>query len=189
ELLKINKPMVIAANKSDSENAAINTKKLIERFGSEKVFECSAAIELALRKAARQGIIDYTPGARSFNIIRHDISAEQERALSYMQNFVRERGTNVQQMLNSIVFNVLGDIVVYPVEDEGKYSDHFGNILPDAILIKKGSTAQQLAYKIHTDLGDSMLYAIDAKTKMRLAKNYELKDNDVIKIVSAAKKK
>lgn len=189
ELLKINKPMVIAANKSDSLHAEANTRKLIERFGSAKVFPCSAAVELALRKAARQGIIDYMPGSSSFNIIKQGISEEQRSALTYMQNFIKAHGTNVQQMLNSIVFNILNNIVVYPVEDESKYADHFGNVLPDAILIKKGSTAQQLAYKIHTDLGDSMLYAIDAKKKMRIAKDYVLNDNDVIKIVSAAKKK
>lgn len=189
ELLKINKPMVIAANKSDSLHAEANTRKLIERFGSAKVFPCSAAVELALRKAARQGIIDYMPGSSSFNIIKQGISEEQRGALTYMQNFIKAHGTNVQQMLNSIVFNILNNIVVYPVEDESKYADHFGNVLPDAILIKKGSTAQQLAYKIHTDLGDSMLYAIDAKKKMRIAKDYALNDNDVIKIVSAAKKK
>jgi ribosome-binding ATPase YchF (GTP1/OBG family) len=106
-----------------------------------------------------------------------------------MRAFLKEKGTETQDMLNHIVFDILGNIVVYPVEDENKYSDHFGNVLPDAILIHKGSTAQQLAYKIHTDLGDGMLYAIDAKTKMRIAKDYVLKDNDVIKIVSAAKKR
>ncbi|MGC8651626.1 MAG: redox-regulated ATPase YchF [Candidatus Micrarchaeia archaeon] len=188
-LLKINKPMVIAANKSDSSNAGDNKRKLEERFGKEKVFACSAAIELALRKAAKQGLIDYRPGDRDFNVLSSNLSAEQADAIAYMQRFVRENGSGVQELVNHIVFDVLDNIVVYPVEDDSKYSDHFGNVLPDAILIKKGSTAQQLAYKIHTDLGDGMLYAIDAKTKVRLAKNYILNDNDVVKIVSAAKKK
>ncbi|MGC8496285.1 MAG: redox-regulated ATPase YchF [Candidatus Micrarchaeia archaeon] len=188
ELLKVNKPMVIVANKSDAPSADANTKRLRERFGESKVFECSAAIELALRKAAKQGIIDYRPGMREFRIVNDSISPEQRAALEYMRTFLKEKGTEIQDMLNHIVFDILGNIVVYPVEDEGKYSDHFGNVLPDAILIRKGSTAQQLAYKIHTDLGDRMLYAIDAKTKMRIAKDYVLKDGDVIKIVSAAKK-
>ncbi|MEO2117390.1 MAG: TGS domain-containing protein, partial [Methanocaldococcus sp.] len=42
-------------------------------------------------------------------------------------------------------------------------------------------------YKIHTELGDKFIYAIDAKRKIRIGADYELKHNDVIKIVSAAK--
>jgi len=76
---------------------------------------------------------------------------------------------------------------VYPVEDENKYTDHYGNVLPDAMLVKEGTTAEGLAARIHTDLAKHMLYAIDARSKMRLPKSYVLKDNDIIKIVSAAK--
>ncbi len=60
-------------------------------------------------------------------------------------------------------------------------------MLPDAILMKNGSTAYDLALKIHTDIANGMLYAIDAVTKMRLGKGYVLKDGDIIKIVSTAK--
>ena len=104
-----------------------------------------------------------------------------------MLGFVKANGTGVQEVLNRVVFTLLGNIVVYPVEDESKYTDHFGNTLPDAILIRRGSKAVDLAAKIHTDLAKGMLYAIDARSKMRLGKDYVLKDNDVIKIVSAAK--
>jgi len=38
---------------------------------------------------------------------------------------------------------------------------------------------------IHTDIGEGFIYALDAKRKMRIAEDYELKNNDVIKIVSA----
>ncbi|MGC8669999.1 MAG: redox-regulated ATPase YchF [Candidatus Micrarchaeia archaeon] len=187
-LLKMNKPMVIAANKSDLRSSEENIKRLKEHYG-EKVFACSAAIELALRKAAKQNIVDYIPGSRSFNIINEKISEDQKNALLYIGDFLKKESTGIQELINHTVFEVLGNIVVYPVEDENKYSDHFGNVLPDAILIKKGYTAQQLAYKIHTELGENMLYAVDAKKKIRLSKNYILKDNDVIKIVSATKKK
>jgi len=40
---------------------------------------------------------------------------------------------------------------------------------------------------IHTEIGDNFIYAVDAKRKMRISEDYELKHNDVIKIVSAAK--
>ena len=104
-----------------------------------------------------------------------------------MKKTIAGKGTNVQEAINRVAFGLLENIVVYPVEDENKFSDHSGNILPDAILVRKGSTAQDLAYKIHTEIGKSMLYAVDARTKMRIAKDHVLKDNDIIKVVSATK--
>ena len=74
---------------------------------------------------------------------------------------------------------------MYPVEDAGKLADHDGNVLPDVFLVKRGTTARELAYMIHTDLGRTFLYAVDARTKTRLGEDYVLRDNDVIKIVAA----
>ncbi|MDE1810660.1 MAG: redox-regulated ATPase YchF [Candidatus Micrarchaeota archaeon] len=186
EFLKLNKPIIVAANKSDAPGSEKGLASLRSEFGDANVVPTSGAIELALRKAAKQGLIDYEPGNRSFNFIG-DVTDAQKSALDYMLKFVKERGTNVQELLNSAVFGTLGNIVVYPVEDEGKYCDHSGNVLPDAILMKSGSTAIELAEKIHTDIAKNMLYAVDARNKKRLAKNYPLQDGDVIRIVSAAR--
>ncbi|MEM3012618.1 MAG: TGS domain-containing protein, partial [Candidatus Hadarchaeales archaeon] len=68
---------------------------------------------------------------------------------------------------------------------ENKLTDKDGNVLPDAFLVPKGTTARQLAYRIHTELGESFLYAIDARTKRRVGEDHELKDGDVISIVAA----
>jgi Predicted GTPase, probable translation factor len=76
-------------------------------------------------------------------------------------------------------------IVVYPVENERKYTDKNGNVLPDAFLLKKGSKTKDLAYQVHSEIGDGFLFAIDARKKMRLGEDYELKENDIIKIVSS----
>lgn len=187
ELLERTKPIMIVANKSDIPESQRNVERLREKFGNENVIECSAAIELALRKAAKQGIIEYVPGQREFRMLKQDIPDEQRKALEYMLRFLKERGTNVQEVINGIVFDLLDNIVVYPVEDENKYTDHSGNVLPDAILLKRGSTATDLAAAIHTDLAKSMLYALNARTKMRLGKEYELKEDDVVRIVSAAR--
>jgi ribosome-binding ATPase YchF (GTP1/OBG family) len=186
ELLKTTKPMLIIANKSDAKGAEANIAALVGEFGKENVIECSAAIELALRKADSMGVISYNPWERDFKIIK-EVTKEQENALEYMRKFLKERGTNVQEAVNRAVFGTLENIVVYPVEDESKYSDHFGNVLPDAILIRKGATALDLAGRIHTDIAKGMLYAIDARSKRRLGKEYILNDGDVIKIVSTAK--
>jgi len=183
EILDTSKPIIIAANKSDVSGSDKNSIALKSEFAD--VIATSGSVELALRKAAKSGVIDYKH--KEFSVIKGGLSEEQVKALDFMKKFIAQNGTNVQELVNRIVFDLLGNIVVYPVEDENKYTDHFGNVLPDAILIRKGSTALDLAQKIHTELAKNMLYAIDAKTKMRIGKDYILKDNDVIRIVSAAK--
>ncbi len=182
------KHFIVAANKADAEGAKANENAIREKaseLGMETVM-CSAALELALKKAKDSGMISYDPLKGKIEILGNP-NAEQKKALDYMKGFVESGGTEVQKVLNELVFKAMGNIVVYPVEDENKFSDHSGNVLPDAILMERGSTAYDLAMKIHTDLGKGMLYAIDAISKMRLAKNYVLKDGDIIKIVSTAK--
>ena len=83
-----------------------------------------------------------------------------------------------------MLFKLLEMIVVYPVEDENRFTDKKGRILPDAFLMKKGSTPKDLAFMIHTDIGKSFLHAVDARTKMRLGEKHELKNGDIVKIVS-----
>ena len=48
----------------------------------------------------------------------------------------------------------------------------------------KGSTALDLAYKVHSDIGDKFIGAIDARTKKRVSADYELKDGDILSIQS-----
>lgn len=186
KILAISKPILIVANKMDSPNSEKQLALLKEKYGAENVVGVSAAIELALRKAEKQGIISYAQSGK-FDILKRDLTQQQLAALTYMSSTIEKKQLNAQNAINAIVFGLLGNIVVYPVEDENKYTDHFGNILPDAILMKNGSTALELAATIHTEIAKNMLYAIDARTKRRLAKDYVLKNNDVIRIVSAAK--
>jgi ribosome-binding ATPase YchF (GTP1/OBG family) len=79
-------------------------------------------------------------------------------------------------------------ITVYPVEDLEHLSDHNGRILPDTYLVPKGTTAHLFACIIHSELGQSFLYAIDARDKRRIGEDAVLKDRDVISIVSAKKR-
>jgi hypothetical protein len=187
ELLDVSKPYIIAANKSDVEGSEGHISRLKSTFGEEKVISCSAAIELALRKAAKSGVIDYVPGSKTLKIKKEGMDKDKANAIAYMEKFLKHHGTNVQELINRATFGLLDNIVVYPVEDESKLTDSVENVLPDALLIRRGSTAQDLAMRIHTDIGKNMLYAVDARSKKRLSKTYVLKDDDVIKIVSAAK--
>jgi (p)ppGpp synthase/HD superfamily hydrolase len=54
-------------------------------------------------------------------------------------------------------------------------------------LLPRGSTPRDLAYKVHTDLGKTFLYAVNARTHRRVGEDYELEFNDIIKIVATAR--
>ncbi len=174
--------MVISANKADKA-----PKELLERLKKlDNAIPTSANYELTLRTAAKAGYIKYLPGDPEFKILK-ELNEKQKKALEKIREFLHEFGsTGVQNTINRLVFDILGYIVVYPVEDEKKFTDSKGNVLPDAFLVKKGTTARELAYKIHTDIGKSFIYGVDAKRKMRIAEDYELKNGDVIRIVSGA---
>lgn len=114
------------------------------------------------------------------------MNEQQNQALEKASAFLSKYGsTGVQETINRTIFNLLRFIVVYPVEDELKLTDRKGNVLPDAHLLPVNSTPRDLAEKIHAELGKGFLYAIDARSKMRLGADYKLQNNDVIKIVSA----
>jgi ribosome-binding ATPase YchF (GTP1/OBG family) len=184
-LRQISKPIVIAANKDDIPIARKNIDRLKEKY--KFLIPTSAEAELALRKAAKNGLIDYIPGEKEFKIKSNNLPEKQRKALDYIKTNVLDvyGNTGVQQAINEAVFGALNMITVFPVEDERKLTDRNGNVLPDAILIKRGSTPKDLAAVIHSDLAKGFLYAIDARKKIRVGENYQLQDRDVIKIVSS----
>lgn len=185
-LLRIAKPMIIIANKADLPTAEENIKKIKEKYPN--VIPTSAESELALIGANNAGLIEYESGNNDFNIIDNDkLSTKQNNALEYIKtNVLKKYGsTGVQKALNSAIFDLLNMIVVYPVEDENKMTDQKGNVLPDAILIKHGAVPRELAYVIHTDIGEKFMHAIDAKKSMRVASDYELSDGDIISIITS----
>ena len=89
----------------------------------------------------------------------------------------------MQKILDSAAFELLGLIAVYPVENETRYTSGKGHVLPDAYLVPKGTTARELAGKIHTEFLDKFIAAVDARTKQRISSDHELKNGDIIKIM------
>jgi hypothetical protein len=180
-LRAISKPIIIAANKID-----LDTNGNYDRMkGNYDMTPVCAEAELALREAARKGLVDYTPGDGGFTV-KGSLDDKQKKALDFMKTRILDKygSTGVQQTLNAAVFDTLRQIVVYPVENENKLSDSKGNVLPDSYLVTEGASALDLAYKVHTDIGSKFINAIDCKTKMRVGRDHKLKDGDVIKIVS-----
>jgi len=185
ELRRVSKPIMIAANKADLPGAEGNIKRLKEK-GYIVVPTCSEA-ELVLRRAAEKGLIRYRPGDSNFEVVDEaKLDERQKHGLELIRKILERYGsTGVQQVIDKAIYELLALIVVYPVEDENKLTDKKGNVLPDAHLVPQGTTARGLAYLIHTELGDSFIYAVDARTKMRKGENYVLKDRDVMRIVAA----
>ena len=184
-LLKIAKPMMIVANKADLPHAEENIQRLKEKY--DNVVPASAEAELALSRAAEAGLIKYTSGEDDFEILQADkLSPQQLKALEYIRENVLQEygGTGVQEALNQAIFNLLDMIVVYPVEDEHKLSDQKGNVLPDALLIPRGSKPRDMAFLIHTDIGEGFMHAIDARSCRRVSSDHELQDGDIISIIT-----
>lgn len=178
QLRRDTKPMVIAANKADL-CADLNATK---KIGG--AIPCSAEAELLLRKAAKAGIVRYSPGGSKFEVTQ-EVGAQQKKALDLVSAVLEKiPSTGVQEILDTAVFGLLGSIIAYPVEDESKLSNKDGEVLPDARLLPAGSTARDLAGTIHADIEKGFLHAIDCKTKQRIGGDHKLRDGDVIKIVS-----
>lgn len=180
------KPITIAANKADVAAARSNIEKLREALKDRYVVvPTSAEAELALRKAAAAGLIKYLPGDRDFEVVGK-LTPRQEAALEYIRkNVLKVWGsTGVQEVLNITVFKVLEYVAVFPVADEQKLTDTEGRVLPEVYLMRKGSTAKDLAYAIHTELGDRFIAAIDVRTKRRLGADTPLQHRSVVKVVA-----
>lgn len=180
---KFSKPIIIAANKCDIEGSKKNIDKMKEKYPHLKIIPCSAASELSLRKATKANIIDYYPGSEKFDI-KEEINEKQKEGLEIIKKHVLEEfgETGVQKTIDTVVCGVLEYIPIFPGGTK-TLADSDGNVLPDTFLLKKGSTALDFAFALHTDMGKGFIRAINVKTKQVIGKDYILQSGDVIEIV------
>ncbi|MHA2192327.1 MAG: redox-regulated ATPase YchF [Candidatus Thorarchaeota archaeon] len=187
-LWHVAKPLIIAANKIDRPKAEENYRRLKEMFPDLLVVPVSALAEKVLKDLEKKSVIKYIPGNDDFEILKGDDLKDAEvEQLEKLREHILKRygGTGVQNILNKAVFEYLNMITVYPVQDSTSLTDGDGNVLPDVYLVPEGTTAKEFAGHIHTDLMESFIHAIDARTKMRISDKHVLKDRDVICVVSA----
>ncbi|MCL2711692.1 MAG: redox-regulated ATPase YchF [Methanomassiliicoccaceae archaeon] len=182
-LRELSKPMLIAMNKADI--APNGNIEKVKELGDKAIVTMSES-ELALKKANAAGLIRYAPGDKAFTISNAEkLNDNQKRALDRISEKIKEHnGTGVQACLEAAAFGMLDLIAVYPVEDENKFTDHHDRVLPDAILLPRGSTARELAYRVHTELGEKFIRAVNARTKRTVGADHILEDGDIIKIMS-----
>lgn len=181
ELRRQSKPIVIAWNKVDT----VSDEELARLTATGGVV-VSAQAELALGRGAQAGTFGYVPGSALERTGK--LSEAQEKGLQYLEENVLQRfgETGVHKALELAVLEKLERIPVFPVEDESKLTDKEGRVLPDCHLVAKGTTAKQLAYMVHTDLGDKFVRGVDCRTKRVIGADHELAPGDVIKIAANA---
>ena len=186
ELRKETKPMIIACNKIDVPGAEKNFDKLKKEFNDYILVPCSAESELALREAAKHGLIDYTPGENDFKIKNEQLNEKQKNALDFIKNsiFKKYGTTGVQEVIDKAVFDLLKYIAIFP-GGINKLQDQHGNVLPDCFLMPENSTTLDFAFKLHTDIGNNFVKAIDVRNKKPVGKDYLLKNRDVIEIATS----
>jgi len=186
ELRKETKPMIIACNKIDVPGAEKNFDKLKKEFNDYIFVPCSAESELALREAAKHGLIDYIPGENDFKIKNEQLNEKQKNALDFIKNsiFKKYETTGVQEVIDKAVFDLLKYIAIFP-GGINKLQDQHGNVLPDCFLMPENSTALDFAFKLHTDIGNNFVKAIDVRNKKPVGKDYLLKNRDVIEIATS----
>jgi len=184
ELRMQTKPIIIAANRADLPNAQANFERLSAEFPQYTIVPCSGDAEVALREAAKKGLISYIPGEKTFTV-KVELSPPQKAALEFIQKNILDvyGSTGIQKVLDTAVYDMLGYMPIYP-GSANKLGDSQGRILPDCFLLKKGSTALDFAYKLHSDFGDKFIRAIDVKKKLTVGRDHVLQPSDVVEIVA-----
>ncbi len=181
------KPMIVACNKIDISSGKANFERLKKEFPTYKFVACSSDSEIALKEAAKHGLIEYVPGDKTF-IIKDEskLNDKQKKALVFIKENVLDKygSSGVQEILDRAVFELLGYKAIYP-GGVGKLTDSDGNVLPDCFLLKGDATALDFAYRLHTDFGKNFVKAVNVKTRLPIGKDIKLKHRDVIEIMSS----
>ncbi len=182
---RASKPIVVALNKVD----LVKPERLAELEAAidAPTVRVSAQSELALGKGAAAGMLEYAPGAGEFTPAG-SLNPAQMKGLDYIRDHVLKPfgSTGVHNALEVAAFELLGLIPVYPVEDETHLTDKDGRVLPDCHLVPEGTTAKQLAYRVHTDLGDHFIRGLDCRSRRTIGAEHALAAGDVIRIAANA---
>ncbi|MFT4260885.1 MAG: redox-regulated ATPase YchF [Candidatus Woesearchaeota archaeon] len=178
------KPIMIAANKADVDGALENFERIKKEFPDYIIVPCSAESELALKEASKHKLINYIPGSDDFEITG-GVNEKQKNALEFIKSGVLDKvgSSGVQKVLDSAVLELLKYMPIFP-GGVSKLEDKDGNRLPDCFLLPEKSTALDFAYKVHSDLGDNFIRAVDVKTKRTVGKDHILKRGDVVEIIA-----
>ena len=177
------KPMVIAANKMDTEAAQANWETVTTDPDYEHLtfVPVSAHAEKALKNGDEQDVLDYRPGDDDFEVLA-DLPEEKAAGLEQIGEFVGDfGGTGVQQALETALFEELDAIAVFP---GARKPQDDGTFLQDCFVLPDGSTAEDFAYFLHTDIGEGFLHAHDVRSQRQIGADTTLDHRDVVEITT-----
>ena len=177
------KPTLIAANKADTEAARENYADITSDPDYEHltIVPVSAHAEKALKKGDEAGVLEYRPGDGDFEITG-ELPEEKRAGLEQIDAFLDEFGeTGVQRAIETALFEELGAIAVFP---GARKPQDDGTFLQDCFVFPGGSTAEEFAYYLHTDIGEGFLHAHDVRTERQIGADTELSHRDVIEITT-----
>jgi ribosome-binding ATPase YchF (GTP1/OBG family) len=177
------KPMLIAANKMDKPVSQENYEDITNDPDYEHLtfVPVSAHAEKALKQGDEQGALEYRPGDEDFDIVA-DLPEEKAAGLEQIRDFMGEYGgTGVQEALETALFREMDAIAVFPGA-ESPQDD--GTFLQDCFVLPDGSTAEDFAYFIHSDIGDGFLHAHDVRSGRQIGADTELDHRDVVEITT-----
>ena len=177
------KPMVIAANKMDTDAAQAHWEPVTSDPDYEHLtfVPVSAHAEKALKNGDEQDVLDYRPGDTDFDVLA-DVPEEKAAGLEQIREFVGEyEGTGVQQALETALFEELDAIAIFP---GARKPQDDGTFLQDCFVLPDGSTAEEFAYFLHSDIGDGFLHAHDVRSQRQIGADTELDHRDVVEITT-----
>ena len=177
------KPMLVAANKMDTEAAQENWGEITTdpEYDHLTFVPVSAHAEKALKNGNEQGVLDYRPGDEDFEVTAELPDGKRE-GLEQIREFINAYGgTGVQHALETALFEELDAIAVFP---GARKPQDDGTFLQDCFVLPNGSTAEDFAYFLHSDIGEGFLHAHDVRTERQIGADSELDHRDVVEITT-----
>ena len=177
------KPMVIAANKTDTEAARENYAEITSdpAYDHLTIVPVSAHAEKAMKNGHEAGVLNYRPGDDGFEVTG-EIPEEKRAGLDEIQRFLSEfGGSGVQRVIETALFEELDAVAVFP---GARKPQDDGTFLQDCFVLPGGSTAEEFAYFLHTDIGEGFLHAHDVRSGRQIGADTELAHRDVIEITT-----
>ncbi|KAK5136521.1 hypothetical protein LTR08_002865 [Meristemomyces frigidus] len=185
-------PTIIALNKIDHADADKNVAKIAKLEKPERLVLCSAISEVFLRKLAKQGFIQYTPGSEVV-LTREDLLEAGEAdggglkplddklktRIENLKDLVLYRfgSTGVNQVLTRAA-ELLGLVPVFPVKNVATFGSGGGMmgdvgqpVFRDCVLVPRGSTVRDVYRKI---MGDAPLAYVEAVGGVRVGEEDEV---------------
>jgi hypothetical protein len=64
--------------------------------------------------------------------------------------------------------------------------DDQGRVMRDCWLLPDDATTEDLAYHLHSDIGDGLLHAMDCRSGRQIGSSHQLDHRDVVELVTTS---